>query len=161
MKRVRRIIHIGLIGTTICLLAVDPAAACRLLAGRCRCCCCAPVVCGSATNLPAAEAESTPAEVILPQASPSDHPQPQAASTPAADTADVVAPAPVESGPEPLRSSNLPPSAPMPTDIAQPITVEQNTAATPKSAELSPPTAVAPVSGATRQPMPETPMAPE
>src|SRR5439155_12482364 len=85
----------------------------------------------------------------------------QAASRPEADRPDVVAPAPVESGPEPLRSSNLPQSAPMPTDIAQPITVEQNTAATPKSAELSRPTAVAPVTGATRQPMPETPMAPE
>lgn len=39
MKRLRKATHIALVWVSVSLLMVDPAAACRLLAGR-RCCCC-------------------------------------------------------------------------------------------------------------------------
>lgn len=74
MKRLRKLIHVALVWTSICLLTADPAAACRLLANRrccCTCCCpTAPTSCDekSPTQAPAAATPSS-------EASPSDQPR--------------------------------------------------------------------------------------
>jgi hypothetical protein len=50
MKWLRKTVRLAIAWICVCLLLVDPAAACRLLAGR-RCCCpCSPVSCNSAAD---------------------------------------------------------------------------------------------------------------
>src|SRR5882724_675011 len=63
MKRLRKITHVVLVWISICLLLVDPAAACRFLANR-RCCCpCpAPSCCATAAPAPLKALETLPSD---------------------------------------------------------------------------------------------------
>lgn len=74
MKRLRKLIHVTLIWTSICLMSADPAAACRLLANR-RCCC----SCSCPATPPPCDEKSPPqmpaTETPAPEASPSDQPR--------------------------------------------------------------------------------------
>lgn len=73
MKRLRKLVHVLLVWTSVCLMTADPAAACRLLGRRCCSCCCtvAPVDCGDSDKDKSAPPEGEP--------SPSD--QPRSATT--------------------------------------------------------------------------------
>src|SRR4051794_34766985 len=62
MKRLRKALHVALVWTTVSLLFVDPAAACRLMCRRCcRCCCSASASCQA--GVPELQTEASPYEV--------------------------------------------------------------------------------------------------
>src|SRR6476660_5113765 len=81
MKRLKKAIHIALVWISVCLLLVDPAAACRLLAGR-RCCCCCPCAQSACTmDAPVASVESSPTDTP-PSTNADAGPLPPAAAAP-------------------------------------------------------------------------------
>jgi hypothetical protein len=72
MKRLRKMVNIALAWTSVCLLSVDPASACRLLNRRCCSCCCPvePTCCGENTEKsPPPTGEQSPSDLPRPTAS--------------------------------------------------------------------------------------------
>lgn len=138
MKRLLYLIHLAVVSISIVLIAVPPAAACRLLKGRCCVCCCVP------TCEPASCSESVqpsaPGEMAPPaEASPSD--APPAATTQASEPltpiatalpAEVALPqaapeatsAPVDSPPAVLTFGESPAPAPS-SPAARPHTITE------------------------------------
>ncbi len=57
MKRLRKIAHLAFVWTSVCLLLIDPATACKLRNRRCCCPCeCPPIACEAAAPVVSAEA---------------------------------------------------------------------------------------------------------
>src|SRR6185503_16111932 len=109
MSRLRKIVQIGLLWSIVSLIAVDPVAACRLLARRC-CVCCCHTCCHSCDC-----SEKQPGD-----ASPSDAP------VPPTETTLIIEIPPVE----PAVSS---PSGPHAAASAEPATGNRPAAAAPPS----------------------------
>jgi hypothetical protein len=73
MKRLRKIAHLAMVWTSVCLVLVDPAAACRLRNRRCCCCECPPVACDAPVSADAGPLQSAPLTADAPSILPA-HP---------------------------------------------------------------------------------------
>lgn len=111
MKRLRKTMHFVLVWTTVCLLMVDPAAACRLLGNRrcrCRCCC----VCESTAYTPCTIGDIDPSSPTMPtQPSPSDRPPQAATEAGTLPIAPLAAPSPLTEPSQPINSDPIGPPA--------------------------------------------------
>lgn len=168
MKRLRKVIHLALVWTSICLMSADPAAACRLLANRRCCTCCCPTTCCSTTPAPCDEkspVQSPNSEKLTPEkagseASPSDQPRttkildvppglpvtsaPTASDLPLSPTANVIRePSHVPSSTHPVAGNRAAPDS-QPNTATGVIEIERTKSSsldTPTSTVTSPTTA--------------------
>jgi hypothetical protein len=135
MKRLRKIAHLALVWTSVCLLLVDPAAACRLRNRR-RCCCeCPPVACDAPMADEAGPSQSAPLAADAPSISPAQPIANEPAASPQMPRptfADQAASTPV----------TISPARPNETPIVEPfIEPAPPTAAARQPASISPPAA--------------------
>jgi SLA1 homology domain 1, SHD1 len=146
MKRLRNATRIALVSICVCLLMVDPAAACRLLFNRCRCCCCQytpPNCCTVVPTWPSDPIEQTwpmPAESMPIEPSPSDAPPALRGGAGETPRAPLAAPLPSSEHFRPAPSVTAqPPAAPLvkPTDRVPPV----GTTAPRERTEFTPPIA--------------------